>query len=398
MKTVWMGSLVLFLGLVMAAPQVALAAETRVCVEVTLHTPTRKAKKPKPKKPTSRPARRQQGDHTLTPAIRPAKDDEEEEEELPIPKEWLDETRGTDLSMVPQGQTPVGYLQRLMEHFVTHEPGYVAVSDTCKQQIRVDLYPLRRGWTVFARYSGHGREEWVDQLLPDEISQFAERAVLALLHNKPISATIKRDTVLRADTRVPKRWVGGTHHFVMTLGTQLRGGVLSSVQDDQSLSSEVRLFSPMTFSAGYRGKFENWAIESTANLGIGTSKTALRKNPTGGHVDMGGTAGLTLHFLRYLNPRGVTSFFMGTGGTFELLWFNVIKDKDERQVDKRSVILGGGVDVDLVFGWEFMRATSIHWVIQGEVHLPTYVVANENGDGSVHTWLPGVSVRLGVLF
>ena len=300
--------------------------------------------------------------------------------------------------MVPQGQTPLGYLKRLIEYFITHEPGYEAAKSKCQQHLRVDLYPLRRGWTVFARYSGHGREEWVDQLLPDEISQFAERAVLALLHNQPISTTIKRDTVLRADTRVPKRWVGGTHHFAFSLGMQLRGGMLPTVQEDLSVSDEVRLFSPMTFGLGYRGKFENWAIEAMANLGIGTSKTALRSNPDGGHVDMGGVVGASLHFLRYLNPRGVTSFFLGTGGTFELLWFNVIKDKDVRFDGDRSTILAGGVDVDLIFGWEFMRATAIHWVIQGELHLPTYVADNENDDGGIHSWLPGISVRLGVLF
>ncbi len=393
MTTMCKGSCVFFLGLLAAMPAVARAAETRVCVEVTHHSPTRKVKKGRQKPPATRPAPSAQ-----VHAARAAPDPAEPDDAVPIPPGWLDETRGADLSMVPRGQTPIGYLRRLMEHFVTHEPGYVAASRRCAQRIRVDLYPLQRGWTVFARYSGHGREEWVDQLLPDEISQFAERAVTALLHNRPISATIKRDTVLRADTRVPKRWVGGTHHFALTLGTQLRGGMLSTAQNSGAVETDVRLFSPMTFSAGYRGKFENWAIESMANFGIGTSKTALRRNPTGGHVDLGGTAGLTLHFLRYLNPRGVTSFFMGTGGTFELLWFNVIKDKDDRGVDKRSVILGGGVDVDLVFGWEFMRATSIHWVIQGEVHLPTYVVANENDDGDIHTWLPGVSVRLGVLF
>ena len=395
MTTMCRESCVLFLGLLLLAPATAGAAETRVCVEVTLHSPTKKPRKAKRTLPASRPAPSAQT-HAARARAAPGPDDDADT--MPIPPEWLDDKGATDLSMVPRGQTPIGYLKRLMEHFVTHEPGYVAASDTCAQRIRVDLYPLRKGWTVFARYTGHGREEWVDQLLSDEISQFAERAVTALLHNRPISATIKRDTVLRADTRVPKRWVGGTHHFSMAIGTQLRGGMLSSAQDSGGVSSEVRLFSPMTFSAGYRGKFENWAIESMANFGIGTSKTALRKNPTGGHVDLGGTAGLTLHFLRYLNPRGVTSFFMGTGGTFELLWFNVIKDKDDRYVDKRSVILGGGVDVDLVFGWEFMRATSIHWVIQGEVHLPTYVVANENDDGEIHTWLPGISVRLGVLF
>ena len=96
---------------------------------------------------------------------------------------------------LPIGQTPAGYLQRLVEHFVTHEPGYIAVRDQCEETVQVEMYPLETGWTVFARYSGTGREERVDQLLPDELSQFAERAVLALLNNQPISATINRDTV-----------------------------------------------------------------------------------------------------------------------------------------------------------------------------------------------------------
>ena len=390
MYTVRRATCMLFLAATLIASAPARAAKTRVCVEVSLHDGGRPSARAAPRKKPNKQPTSQASDHTA-PGTKP---------EVPVPERWLDEVVGSDLSMVPAGQTPVRYLRRLLEHFVTHEPGFVASKDSCQQRLRVDLYPLRRGWTVFARYSGHGREEWVDHLHPDEISQFAERAVLALLHNRPISATIMRDTVLRADTRVPKRWVGGTHHFALALGTQLRGGVLSTVQDDnKTVEGDVRLFSPMTLSAGYRGKFENWAIESMVNIGIGTSKTALINNPTGGHVDLGGAASIALHFLRYFNPRGVTSFYMGTGGTFELLWFNAIINQQDRTAEsKRSTILGGGVDVDLVLGWEFMRATSIHWMIQGELHLPAYVVDNENDHAEIHTWLPGLSVRLGVLF
>ena len=49
-------------------------------------------------------------------------------------------------------------------------------------------------------YSGNGREERVDHLYPDELSQFAERAALALLYDVPISSTINRENVLRADS------------------------------------------------------------------------------------------------------------------------------------------------------------------------------------------------------
>ena len=305
-----------------------------------------------------------------------------------------------DASMTPLGQTSTGYLQRLIEYFVTHQPGHQAVGEGCTYRLRVELYPLRNGWTVFARYSRFNREEWVDQLFPDELSQFAERAVLALLYNKPISSTIQRDTVLRSDTRPPKRWIRGTHHFALQLGTQLRGGALPTVQDDGSLATKARLFSPMTLGLGYRGKFENWGIESMAHLAIGTSKTALSRNPGGGHVDLGGNLAAALHFLRYLNPRGVTSSFIGAGGTFELMWFSVIQNQQLNPYgdSQRSSLFTGGVDVDLVYGWEFMRATSVHWVIQGELHLPAYLVDSENDDGGVHSWMPGLSIRLGVLF
>ena len=60
---------------------------------------------------------------------------------------------------LPIGQTPVIYLKRLIEHFITHRKGYVAVQKGCDEHIRVELYPLAEGWTLFARYTGNGREE-----------------------------------------------------------------------------------------------------------------------------------------------------------------------------------------------------------------------------------------------
>jgi hypothetical protein len=133
-------------------------------------------------------------------------------------------------------------------------------------------------------------------------------------------------------------------------------------------------------------------------LGIGTNKIAVRKNPEGGHIDFGGDAGFGIHFLRYFDPRGLISFYMGAGSTFELLWFSAIKPVENRGKKNRSYLLGGGLDVDAVLGWEFMRASAVQFLLQGELNLPAYAVRSENNDGALNTWFPGLSVKLGIIF
>ena len=300
---------------------------------------------------------------------------------------------------LPIGQTPVVYLERLIEHFVTHEPGFVTVDEGCMEVIEVELYPLQVGWTVFARYSGHGREERVDKLYPHELSQFAERAVLALLEDRPIAATINRENVLRADSVRSVQRIRGTNHFVVALGTQLRGGMLDTAQKDGSADDEFRLFSPLDLSLGYRAKFESWGIEAMGRGTIGTSREADHRNQEGGHIDFGGGLGANIHVLRYLDPRGLSSFYLGAGGTFELLFFSVVKPNDGTYTtDSRDGLVAGGLDVDLVFGYEFMRASSVQFLLQGELHLPAYVIQSSERHGSINTWMPGLSVGIGVVF
>jgi len=299
-------------------------------------------------------------------------------------------------SYLPIGQTPVVYLKRLFEHFITHEKGYEAVQEKCDERIRVELYPLAEGWTAFARYTQNGREERADQLFANEISQFAERAVHALLLDVPISDTIKRDNVLKSDSMKSVQRIKGTNHFVIGLGTQLRGGQFFTSESSSPTGTEeqLRLFTPMTISTGYRGKFENWGIEAMLQGSIGTSDTAAITNPLGGHIDFKGSLGLMLHFLHYLNPRGITSAYLGAGADFELLWFAAIKAEE----NDRSLLLGGGLDVDLIFGWEFMRASAVQFFLQAELNLPAYVIDNEDNHGQIHTWFPTASVKLGVIF
>ena len=80
---------------------------------------------------------------------------------------------------------PARYLERLVRYEVTHEVGFEAVDTGCAERIRIELYPLRMGWTVFARYTGHAREEKVDEVQLDEFVPLAQRLSRALLWDKP---------------------------------------------------------------------------------------------------------------------------------------------------------------------------------------------------------------------
>jgi hypothetical protein len=289
------------------------------------------------------------------------------------------------------------FLKRLFEYYISHEPGYVANQSKCSQRIRVELYQLKEGWTVFASYSGTGREERVDILLPNELSQFSERAVLALLQDIPISDTINRENVLLADSMKSVQRIRGTSHFMLGLGTQVRGGMLNQAVDE-GVEEKIEIFTPITISTGYRGRFENWGLEAVGQVGIGTKKLAAGKNDEGGHIDFGGDAGISLHFLHYFDPRGLTSFYLGAGSTFELLWFSAIKPQEQRNDESRSTLVSAGLDVDGVLGWEFMRASAVQFFLQGELNIPTFVASSEDNYGELDTWFPGLSVKLGIVF
>jgi hypothetical protein len=389
---------------------VAKKKDTTVCVEVILQSPKSAVKSP-PATPASQPA--------SAPTVAPGDggrirrpwhtantddDDEHGEDDLvnrpkkaSVKKPAWSEQR-VDHSLLPLGQTPEAYLKRLFEHFVTHQEGFVAVESGCRERMRVELFPLREGWTAFTRYSGHGREERVDRLYADELSQFAERAVLALLGNRPISSTIMRDTVLRADSKPAAQRIQGTHHFLVALGTQIRGGKVPTAGSGGDAPASIRVFSPMSLSTGYRARFESWGLATMAHLALGTSKTSIRENSLGGHIDLGGGFGANLHFLLYSNPRGITSFYFGGGSTFEVLWLSVVRPEGKRGDDNRSTLFSGGLTVDAVCGWEFMRASSVQFLLQGELNLPAYLAYSENDDGSLKSWLPGLTVKLGVMF
>lgn len=314
--------------------------------------------------------------------------------------ELVKKTFDTEIDNLPYGQTALVYLKRLFEHFVTHESGYASVNDSCAQTITVELYPLKRGWTAFARYSGTNREERVDQLFATELSQFAERAVLALLNDVPISTTIKRDNVLTSDSKRKVQQVKGSNHFTINIGTKLVGAKLNQVQTEGDniggVDEEYQLFHPMKFGLGYRGRFENWGLEVQTGLGIGVGKKAASSNPLGGHIDYGGDAGLAIHFLHYNDPRGLVSFYVGGGAGFDFMWLSAVNPETSNRT--RSYLYTGGLSGDGVLGWEFLRAASVQFFIQGELNLPLYVSRSENNAASISSWMPGISFKLGVVF
>lgn len=305
---------------------------------------------------------------------------------------------------LPLGQTPKAYLKRLIEHYVTHERGFVAANQGCTQRIIVELYPLQTGWAAFARYTGNGREERVDQLLPTELSQFAERATTALLHDVTIGETVDRDNVLWSDSLHSTQRIRGRGHFVLGLGTRLRGGYFDTADTDRASANfgqvqrSLRVFSPMAVMAGYRGVFDQFGVEALGQFDLGTSQVAAKNNPTGGHVDYAGSLGLVLHVTRYADPRGIASLYYGGGATFELVWFNAIIPSNDRTTDSRSTLMSGGLNADAVIGYEFMRASAISFFLQGELNVPAYVLKSENNAAAIATWFPGMKLALGANF
>ena len=293
---------------------------------------------------------------------------------------------------------PSRYLGRMMRYEVTHEVGFEAVEGDCQEHLVVELYPLRAGWTVFARYSGHSREEKVSEVALDEFDALSERLARALLRDRPVSDTITRTNVLEADSESNLRTIDGDGHFVMALGTEARVGTVPTVGDDGQVSDDLRLLTPLSFQMGYRGKYQAWGLDAFVRGALGTSREAAKRNPTGGHVDFEGAGAFGLHFLRYLDATGMTSLYFGGGAQFQLSLFSVVRAEDDREDEDTELLYGGGLDVDLLIGYEFMRASSVHFYVQAEAHAPTYKFQTQVDSGGVDAYLPGGLLQIGMVF
>lgn len=294
---------------------------------------------------------------------------------------------------------PVLYLRRLIEYHVTHEPGFESVKTGCAQTITVELYPVKRGWTVFARYSGNAREEKIDVVRLDELGTFAERVTTALLRDLSISQTLSRTTVLRADSESRVRRVQTRPHFLLGMGSTARIGKIPTAPNETSPAvDEWRVETPLTFSAGARNKFRAWALDATFKLDLGLVQRAARRSAGGGHADFSGGSGLGLGFLAYLDPDAVNTFYVGGGGSFEITRYQTqgARDRTGYQPEPDG-LWGGGVNADVIVGYEFMRTSALHFFVQGTAHVPAYVFESENDQSMIHAYIPSATVLVGLL-
>ena len=300
----------------------------------------------------------------------------------------------------PHEIDPTLHLRRMLEYEVTHEPGFVAVEDKCEQRITIELYQLESGWTVFARYSGTEREEKVDHAELDEFAELAQRVVFALLRNKPITHTITRENVLRADSEQNLRTINGTGHLLFGMGTAVRVANLQTAQAKAApTAAETRVLTPVSIQIGYRRKLRAWGLDAFGRLNLGTENTGVNNNDVGGHVDYSKSFLTGLHFLHYTDAPGINSFYFGGGAAFEIAQFEVIRPVANRfGGDTRDSLVGGGLNIDLLAGYEFLRASSVHFYGQLEVNAPAYVMNTESDSGGINTWMPGLTAQIGVIF
>jgi hypothetical protein len=299
----------------------------------------------------------------------------------------------------PHEIDPTLHLRRMLEYEVTHQPGFAAVDEGCAQRLVIELYQLESGWTVFGRYSGTGREEKVDHAELDEFAELAQRLVYALLGNKPISHTITRENVLRADSEQNLRTINGTSHLLFGMGTSVLFASLPTAQGPTAApATEGRIITPLSIQIGYRRKLRAWGLDAFGRLNLGTENTGVRSNDLGGHVDYSKSGLLGLNFLHYTDAPGINSFYFGGGAAFEIVQFEVIRPLANRAGVTRDTLLGGGLNIGLLAGYEFMRASSVHFFGQLEASAPAYLVKTENDSGGVNTWMPGVTAQIGVIF
>jgi hypothetical protein len=298
----------------------------------------------------------------------------------------------------PHDIDPAAYLKRMLEYEVTHAEGYVAVDGGCSQRMTVELYPLEQGWTVFARYTQTGREEKVDRVELDEFDELAERVARALLEDRTIGATLTRENVLRADSVTGLKVIKGRGHFAFGMGTAFRVGMVPTARlPSEPASDELRIFTPFDVQLAYRLKVQAWGLDVFARMNLGTETTALRSNQLGGHIDYAGSGSAGLHFIRYTAPSAVNSLYFAGGAALELTVFELIRSPERRLDENRSSLVGGGLNVDLALGYEFLRASVVHFYTQLELQAPTYVFAVEDNSGALETYLPGGLIQVGIV-
>jgi hypothetical protein len=185
---------------------------------------------------------------------------------------------------------------------------------------------------------------------------------------------------------------------VLAFSGHFETGTLPTAGSGGNVEDARRWIFPKGQQLGYRGKRRAWGVDCFVRGALGSTQSTPRSNPGGGHIDLDGTLGLGLHVLRYLNSEGVMSFYWGGGAQFKMAAYSVIRPEGDRGDGDRESLFIGGIDAEFLMGIEFARASSIHFYLQTELGLPTYLTESQVEAGGIDTYMPTAMFQVGLVF
>jgi hypothetical protein len=187
--------------------------------------------------------------------------------------------------------------------------------------------------------------------------------------------------------------------MLLAMGSDTRVGLLPTAPNSTDPAVDrVRAETPLSFSIGARNKFRSWALDATGRLNVNLVQLASPRNAGGGHADYSVGLGFGLGFLAYADPDAVNTLYYGGGGSFEVMRYQTLGARQPNgDLPAPGGLWGGGLNVDAILGYEFMRTSALHFFVQGTLSAPAYVFESENDQTRVHSYIPSLNVQVGIL-
>jgi hypothetical protein len=161
--------------------------------------------------------------------------------------------------------------------------------------------------------------------------------------------------------------------------------------DDGVLEQRVRFVAPLDFHFGLRSVYRAWALDAGAGFRAGTQRRSVARSAQG-HADYSFAFAGHLHFLRYVRPDSVSSFYLGGGAGFAAVRYRMLGPSGSEG------LWGGGMNVDIVLGQELLRASALRFFIEADLSLPAYFFQSESDAGSIEAYLASAVVRIGLVY
>ena len=292
---------------------------------------------------------------------------------------------------ISQDKEVLRVFRRYLEYSISHEKGFEHSQTQCTQKVVVELYHTSGAWSAFARYSGTSREEMVDRLYPTEIKSFSERIIPALFHNKSLKSTLNRNNVIGADSYKKNKKVKGESNMSVAIGASPRVGRFQT-KSGNSLKSEPIFYTATVIELGSKYRYEDWTVAAVMGGSFNPNLNSLLTEDKTGEVRFSHELGLGLHFMYSPNITGLKGIYTGGGGTFNMQTFKAFGKYSDQN------LYAGGMNLDILLGYEMFRVSKLGVFIQSEINLPTYIAQGRKTSGHVNTWTPGATLLAGVNF